>query len=245
MIVCFKRYALFAEWYTYSVKYYLNGGRNERGVLSGEASLALYKQLGIKRVLFIVYALVEEYWQDSWSKSESLIKINGLESRSLTIHNSDPATISSAIRWADFVYMPGGSQGTLLRRMHELGTVQILNQITQENNIKLLGGGSAGAMVMGTWCIVGYKNVKNIKEGLRYLPGYIIDSHFTERNRLPRLQSVLRDLGDAHMIGMGLDEDTAVLLDENFKITAINGPGNVTIIDEKVSIYDTNSPFTV
>lgn len=226
------------------MQYFLNGGRNERGVLSSKESLALYKQLGIKRVLFIVYALVEEYWQDSWSKSQSLITIDGMELRSLTIYNFD-TTIEDAIRWADFVYIPGGSQGTLLRRMHELGTAEILTQIIQEDSLKLLGGGSAGAMAMGAWCIVGHKNVKNVIEGLDYLPGYIIDSHFSERNRLPRLQSVLLDFGDSRVIGMGLDEDTAVLLDDNLKITAIYGPGNVTIIDKKVSVYDKDIPFEV
>ena len=46
------------------------------------------------------------------------------------------------------------------------------------------------------------------------------------------------------MIGMGLDEDTAVLLDEKLKMIAIYGPGNVTIINKKVSVYDKNSPLT-
>jgi len=226
------------------VHYFLNGGRNERGVLLDDSSLALYKQLGIKRVLFVVYALVEDYWQDAWSRSKSLITINGIEARSLTIYDSDPAFITSAIRWADFVYIPGGSQATLLKRMQELGTAEILSQTVQENSLKLLGGGSAGAMAMGSWCIVGHKNVKNVIEGLQYIPGNIIDSHFTERNRLPRLQAVLQDLGDGRMIGMGLDEDTAVLLDEKLKMIAIYGPGNVTIINKKVSVYDKNSPLT-
>jgi hypothetical protein len=59
--------------YTVDMHYMLNGGRNERGVLVSPQALALYRQLKIKRVLFIVYALAEDFWQSAWKEAQSLI----------------------------------------------------------------------------------------------------------------------------------------------------------------------------
>jgi len=78
----------------------LNGGRNERGVLVTPEALSLYKQLKIKRVLFIVYALMEDSWQSNWKDAGSLIVIPGMELRSLTTNDTDTATITEALEWA-------------------------------------------------------------------------------------------------------------------------------------------------
>jgi len=221
--------------------YMLNGGRDERSVLKSAESIELYKQLEIKKVLFIVYALVEEFWQFSWKKSHSLIRITDMELRSLTIYDTDEAAITEALAWADFIYFPGGSQKSLLRRMQEFGTSEHLATALSTGSVKLLGGGSAGAMVMGSWCIVGRRSVKDVMPGLGYFSGYVIDSHFSERNRLPRLQAVLEDLTDAR--GMGIDEDTAIVFNNKFKIENVCGPGTVTVIDKEIIIYDKNSAF--
>jgi cyanophycinase len=227
--------------YTVDMHYMLNGGRNERGVLVSPQALALYRQLKIKRVLFIVYALAEDFWQSAWKEAQSLIGIPGMELRALTTYTTDRVEIESALAWADFIYFPGGSQQSLLNRMHTLDTDRALEAVISKGTLRLLGGGSAGAMVMGSWCIVGHKDIKQVVPGLNYLPGYVIDSHFSERNRLQRLQAVMRDL--PMIVGMGIDEDTAVVFDERLTIQAIYGPGSVTICDNKITRYDTNSTF--
>ena len=226
-----------------SMRYMLNGGRNERGVLVSPTSLALYKELEIKRVLFIVYALAEDFWQNSWKRAGSLIQIPGMELRSLTVYDSDAADIIAALQWADFIYLPGGSQEVLLKRMHQLGTDQALTSVLSGDSLKILGGGSAGAMVMGSWCIIGRNEVKAVVPGLNCLAGYVVDSHFSERERLPRLQAVLQNLTD--MTGIGIDEDTVLIMNNEGKPEAVYGPGTVTVCDNKITIYDNNSTFSI
>src|SRR5262249_25542754 len=43
-------------------------------------------------------------------------------------------------------------------------------------------------------------------------PGAVIDQHFHNRNRLPRLQGVLKDHPD--YLGIGIDESTAIVVHE-------------------------------
>ena len=223
------------------MQYLLNGGRNERGVLVYPEVRQLYERLGIKRVLFVVYALIEEYWQSSWHEASSLISIPGMELKSLTMYDTDSDYIADCLAWADFIYFPGGSQRVLLTRMQQLGTNKLLDTVVHNRagQLKLLGGGSAGAMIMGSKCIVGHSIVKEVVPGLNYLEGYIIDSHFTERDRLGRLQAVLD--GERGIKGMGIDEDTAVLFDDGLTPRAIYGPGTVTICDTTITIYDTHN----
>ncbi len=226
------------------MQYLLNGGRNERGVLKYPEALKLYRQLGVKNVLFIVYALVEEDWQRHWQRSGPQMQLPGFELRALTLFDNDKKQIEASLRWADFIYFPGGSQGALLERMKQLGADELLKKVIAEGNLKLLGGGSAGAMVMGEQCIIGHKSVTKVLPGLDYAKGYIVDSHFSERDRLPRLQSVLIEHSGCQ--GIGIDEDTAALFDENWTLHAVYGTGTVTICtnNKETHIYDQNSSFT-
>lgn len=224
------------------MQYFLNGGRDERGVLKSDDSLALYGRLNVKRVLFIVYALVEEAWQQRWQDSGPMVEIPQMELKALTLYDTDPAAIAAALDWADFVYFPGGSQESLLKRIHALSTYELLNQKLASNTLKLLGGGSAGAMVMGGWCIIGHRTVNAVVAGLGYLPDYVIDSHFSERDRLPRLEAVLKDLPG--ISGLGLDEDTAALLSREGALQAVYGSGTVTVCGNTNKTYDQNHRFT-
>ncbi|GAC1390907.1 MAG: hypothetical protein NVSMB46_01680 [Candidatus Saccharimonadales bacterium] len=221
----------------------LNGGRDERAILKSSESLAVYKNLGIKNVLFIVYALNESYWQMLWQSSGSLISIPGMNCQSLTMYEKNLSVIKEKLQWADFIYFPGGSQTVLLDRLQSIGTDKELFQIMKHGRLKLLGGGSAGAMVMGSWCIVGRTVVTKVLPGLNILPNCVIDSHFSERQRLDRLRNVIKDI--PHTKGYGIDEDTAVLFDNTFKIKAVYGAGTVNVCDNDVITYDKNSTFSV
>jgi cyanophycinase len=63
--------------------------------------------------------------------------------------------------------------------------------------------------------------------GLTLLPGVLVDMHFTERGRFQRLLSAVA-LEPTHL-GVGIDEDTAVLVkDDRFEVL---GTGAVTVLD--------------
>lgn len=223
--------------------YFLNGGRNERDVLKLPESLALYKKLGVTKLAIIPYAIMEEEWQRIWQQENDLFGIPGLEVKALTIFDTDEALINKTVGWADFIYLPGGAQKTLLRRMRELGTDRYIHEAIKLDRLKLIGGGSAGAMVMGSQCIVGRRDVEEVVEGLNFLPSAIVDSHFSNRDRESRLTGVLHD--HKPTTGIGIDENTAAVLDGQLALQQVFGTGTVSIYrNNEKETYDSNSKIT-
>ena len=63
--------------------------------------------------------------------------------------------------------------------------------------------------------------------GLEFLPGVLIDMHFAERGRLNRLLAAVARY--PHELGLGIDEDTAILVGgDRFEVL---GSGSVTVVD--------------
>lgn len=106
----------------------------------------------------------------------------------------------------------------------------------------VIAGTSAGAMAMSNTMI--YEGVASqahlkgevkITTGLGLMQNVIIDSHFDKRGRFNRLaQAVAANPG---AIGIGLGEDTGVIVTEGFHLKAI-GSGSVVIIDGKNIDYN-------
>ncbi|MEO7363978.1 MAG: Type 1 glutamine amidotransferase-like domain-containing protein [Candidatus Saccharimonadales bacterium] len=217
--------------------YVLNGGRNERGVMSNPAMLALYRELGIERMLVVPLAIVEESWQDFWQQNTAFFRGADFSVQTVTTHDSAETT-AQKIAWADSVYFPGGSQETLLSRIGELDIAVAIERAGDQ--IKLLGGGSAGAMIFGSQCILGHVEVKRLVPGMGWLAGSLVDSHFANRQRQPRLRAVLAD--NPELRGVGVDEDTAALFDEEYNLMQVVGPGSVYLYDNGIEkVHDSTS----
>ncbi|WP_433295055.1 cyanophycinase [Actinoplanes sp. CA-030573] len=97
----------------------------------------------------------------------------------------------------------------------------------------LIAGTSAGAAAMsGTMIVEGdapgvTRASVRTGPGLELLPGVLIDQHFAERGRLNRLLSAVAMA--PHELGLGIDEDTAILTDgDRFEVL---GAGAVTVVD--------------
>jgi cyanophycinase len=67
------------------------------------------------------------------------------------------------------------------------------------------------------------------------LVNVVVDQHFEQRTRLGRLLSVVAQ--SPSMIGLGLDEDTAAIIDAN-EVLEVIGRGAVTIVDGSDVITD-------
>jgi cyanophycinase len=63
--------------------------------------------------------------------------------------------------------------------------------------------------------------------GLEFLPGVLIDQHFAERGRVNRLLSAVALY--PHELGLGIDENTAILTDGDY--FEVLGSGAVTVVD--------------
>ena len=135
----------------------------------------------------------------------------------------------------DAVMFSGGNQLRLSATDGGNEFLTILKKRYQEEENFLIAGTSAGAMAMSNTMIyegnaarAHLKGEVKITTGLGFVNNIIIDSHFEKRGRFGRLaQSVAANPG---CIGVGLGEDTGMLITEGNKMEAI-GSGLVIIID--------------
>lgn len=106
----------------------------------------------------------------------------------------------------------------------------------------IIAGTSAGAMAMsnnmiyeGNAARAHLKGEVRMTSGLGFINGVIIDSHFDKRGRFSRLaQAVAANPG---AIGIGLGEDTGVIVRDGHVIEAI-GSGAVTIVDGRNIVHN-------
>lgn len=139
------------------------------------------------------------------------------------------------IRVCDAVMFSGGNQ--LRLSVTDGGTefLALIKKRYQEESGFLIAGTSAGAMAMSSTMIyegnatrAHLKGEVKITTGLGFMGNVIIDSHFEKRGRFGRLaQAVAANPG---CIGIGLGEDTGMLVTEGNKMEAI-GSGLVVIVD--------------
>jgi cyanophycinase len=142
----------------------------------------------------------------------------------------DPASIR-VIEDASAVYFTGGIQSRIARRVGGSALAIVLHARWRAGLV--VGGTSAGAAAMSEVMIVGggvargaQYEALHVGEGLGFVPGVIVDQHFRQRRRLGRLhEAVTRH---PEMLGMGIDEDTAVVLRGD--AYEVIGSGGVTLV---------------
>lgn len=138
------------------------------------------------------------------------------------------------VKNCDAVMFSGGNQLRLSATDGGTEFLSILKRRYKEEDF-VIAGTSAGAMAMSNTMIyegnatrAHLKGEVKITTGLGFIGNIIIDSHFEKRGRFGRLaQAVATNPG---CIGMGLGEDTGMLITEGNKMEAI-GSGLVVIID--------------
>ena len=142
---------------------------------------------------------------------------------------------------ATAIFFTGGDQ---LRITAHLGDSPIYTRLQE---IYLAGGTiigtSAGASVMSeTMMVRGTQDASNtigdlmMAPGFGFLKGVIVDQHFAERGRIGRLMAAVAH--NPRNLGIGIDENTAIMVDHDKCITVI-GEGGVYVVDG-AGISDTN-----
>jgi cyanophycinase len=69
--------------------------------------------------------------------------------------------------------------------------------------------------------------------GLGFLPGILADQHFGERGRLGRLLVALAERPRTQRLGLGVDEDTAVIIDLARRRATVAGKGRAWVVDAR------------
>lgn len=138
------------------------------------------------------------------------------------------------IRHCDAVMFTGGNQLRLSATDGGTEFLTTLKKRYKEENF-LIAGTSAGAMAMSNTMIyegnaarAHLKGEVKITTGLGFVKSIIIDSHFEKRGRFGRLVQAVA--ANPSCIGIGLGEDTGMLITEGNKMEAI-GSGLVVIVD--------------
>lgn len=139
------------------------------------------------------------------------------------------------------IIMTGGDQMRLASIVGGTEFSQKMREKARETDI-VIAGTSAGAAGMSTSMIVRgdatphpHKNSVRLSPGLGLLKNIIIDQHFTERGRISRLITAVSY--NPYNLGLGIDENTAVILD-NEGVLEVFGEGSVTIIDGSKISYN-------
>ena len=161
------------------------------------------------------------------------------DKRSDALHDQQMA---DRVANADAIYFSGGDQ---LKLTSIYGGTDFLLKIKERYiyDKLVLGGTSAGAMALSTPMIfAGNKAVQQlagevrITTGLELLKDVCIDTHFVDRGRFVRMAQVVAT--NPTCIGMGIEEDTAVIIRNGLDAEVI-GSG-VVIIIEGFQISDSN-----
>lgn len=140
------------------------------------------------------------------------------------------------IKAADAVMFTGGNQSKIAQKIG--GTK--LHELLTERYIKedfVIAGTSAGAMCMSKEMITGgsskesfIKGAVGMNQGLGFIKGLIIDSHFIRRGRFGRLAEAVAKF--PRLVGVGLAEDTGLIIKQSNTFEVI-GSGMVILFDPR------------
>lgn len=140
---------------------------------------------------------------------------------------------------AAVIFITGGDQ---LRLTSILGGTDLLNKLHQRfAEGVVLAGTSAGASAMSCTMIVGgsgrvppQRSLSELSPGLSFLPQVLIDQHFAQRGRFGRLLAMVAL--NPSLIGLGIDEDTAVIVREQ-RFLEVIGSFGVTVVDGSALVH--------
>ncbi|MGE7764238.1 cyanophycinase [Peribacillus sp. NPDC096540] len=160
-----------------------------------------------------------------------VIKLNSRE-------DAEEPAICEQLASFSAIFITGGNQS----RLSELiGQTKFHNTLSNAwHNGMVLAGTSAGASIMGKQMIVAADTMLNddklkveIGKGFGFLDGLLIDQHFSQRGRFDRLLSAIAE--NKEIIGIGIDENTAILVKEGqFEVF---GQHQVLVLDGSNSDY--------
>jgi len=153
----------------------------------------------------------------------------------VVLHTYDPAVADTEafvapLMEARGVWFPGGRQWRLADAYLDTRTERALQGVLDRGGV--IGGSSAGASIQGSYLARGDTRSNTVmmgdhEVGFGYMKNTAIDQHLLARNRQFDMLEIVEARPD--LLGIGLDEDTAILVDgDRFQVL---GGGYVAIYD--------------
>ena len=134
----------------------------------------------------------------------------------------------TGLAWATGVFFTGGDQSRLGPLAGSRANLLLRDRLAAGPLV--VAGTSAGATALGQEMILGDgADQPRTGLGLGLLPEAVVDMHFTQRRRLPRLVTAVRQRPS--LLGIGIDEGTAILVRRGrFEVL---GNGTVTTVEAR------------
>lgn len=150
----------------------------------------------------------------------------------VTRDDASSSTYLEAVKKATGIFFTGGDQARITSIIKDTELDALIHKRYAEGAV--IAGTSAGAAMMPDVMIVEGDSKTNPRAevvemgpGMGFLPGIVIDQHFSQRGRLGRLIAALAQ--QPAVLGFGIDEDTAIIVGQN--LIEVIGSGSVTIVD--------------
>ena len=151
----------------------------------------------------------------------------------------DPDMVARLDR-ATGIFIGGGSQLKLSQFLVGTPVGDAIRQAYERGAV--IAGTSAGASIMSRFMIslgeeglTPRQRASQLTAGLGLLENVIVDQHFDQRGRYGRLMSLVAN--SPNLLGMGIDENTAVEIRDE-KVMTILGSGGVFVIDAREAVTD-------
>ncbi len=145
-----------------------------------------------------------------------------------------------ALRDATGIFLTGGNQMRLSAMMGGSDAEMLIRERHQRGAI--VAGTSAGASILSAHMVaMGASGpsprlrMAQMVAGFGLVPDMIIDQHFRQRDRIGRLLALVA--ANPSLLGVGIDEDTGVLIDEAGTLEVI-GRQSITIVDGRRMVSD-------
>lgn len=147
---------------------------------------------------------------------------------------ADAPAHAEAILRAELVFMTGGDQKRLMALVGGTRVEQAIHLALRERGA-CIAGTSAGAAAMSEHMLSegpddtpARKDSVHLSAGLGLLQRLVVDQHFSERQRLGRLLSIVAK--NPQLLGVGIDENTALHIEPGQGLEVV-GRGAVTLVD--------------
>jgi cyanophycinase len=217
------------------------GGREDR---SGDKLIlrAVADRVGSGRLVIATVASTMPRAQ--YEEYESIFRGLGVKHvYKLEIQSREDAFSEKHVRVLDdatAIFFTGGDQVKITSQIGLSPVGQRIQEIYDSGGT--IAGTSAGASVIPETMMVGGNGEEThriggslkLAPGLGFIRGIIVDQHFAERGRIGRLLGAVTQ--NPRILGIGIDENTAVIVERDRKFSVI-GEGGVTILDAGGSTY--------
>ena len=157
------------------------------------------------------------------------------------------------------IWFTGGDQARIVKALKNSdgSDTAMLAAIRQKHSHgAAIGGSSAGAAMMSGMMILqgdapgallpdGSGEKLALGRGLSFVERGLVDQHFGQRARLGRLALALGMLDIPDRIGFGIDENTAMIVDQAAKTATVAGVGYVTILDARQARFSVKDRIAI